>query len=97
MKIIKAPIVTYRRTVEFLVVEINGEEFNVYYYSDDNGAETTIFERGKDGRDLCEVADEEICNRVDFIFDEVRQWKDLEDGEEIDEEEYQELKEEYGY
>ena len=64
---------------------------------DNNGAETTVFERGENGQDLCEVADEEICNRVEFIINEVRQWKELENDDEIDEEEYQEYKEEYGY
>ena len=75
MKIIKAPIIHYQRTVEFLVVEIDGEEFNVYYDSDNNGAEITVFERGEAGQDLCEVADEEICNRVEYILTEARQWK----------------------
>ena len=87
MKILTTPEVVYRKVTEKYEVEINSENYVVYYEEDDCGFDITVYNQG------LRIHDEDILDRIRFMRDYTHDsLGDLEEGQEFLEEDFKEWK-----
>lgn len=87
MKILTNPKVVYQKVTEEYEVEINGENYIVYYESDCNGSDITVYNQGE------RTHDEDILSRIQFMRDYTYEsFVDIQEGQEFLEEDFKEWK-----